>query len=109
MIKQVIAIILLSVAIILTMSYAQQAVQYLLQAHEWVSTLLTDVFSGGQTGNLLRGLIALLTIPVIVALVPALIYWASRRQWFPYFMQIVWVIWLVQAGALIAMYKVAII
>lgn len=109
MIKQIIAIILLSAAVVLTMSYAQQAVQFLLQAHEWVSTLLTDVFSGGQTGNLLRGLIALLTIPVIVGLVPALIYWAARRQWFPYFMQTVWVVWLIQVGALIALFKAAVI
>lgn len=105
MIKQVIAIIALSAGIILSMSYAQQAVQQLLNAHEWISQILTEVFSGGQTGNLLRGLIALMSLPVIVGLVPALIYWAVRRSWFPYFMETVWVVWLVQAGALIALYK----
>lgn len=109
MIKHVIAIVLLSIAVVLTMSYAQQGVQYLIEAHEWVSNVLTDVFSGGQTGNLLRGLIALLTLPVVVGLVPTLIYWATRRQWFPYFMQTVWVVWLIQAGALVALYKTAII
>lgn len=108
MIKQITAIIGLSIAIILTMSYAQQAVQQLLNAHEWISQLLTDVFSGGQTGNLLRGLIALLSVPVIVGLIPALAYWMIRRHWFPYFMQIVWVVWFIQAGALIALYKAAI-
>jgi hypothetical protein len=107
MIKQVIAIIALSFAIILSMAYVQQGVQLLLSAHEWISNILTDVFSGGQTGSLLKGLIALLTVPVIAALVPALIYWMTRRSWFPYFMEIVWVVWLVQAGALVALYKVA--
>lgn len=109
MIKHVIAIILLSIATILTMSYAQHAVDYLLRAHDWVSSVLTDVFSGGQTGNLLRGSISLLTIPVVVGMIPALAYWFTRRQWFPYFMQVVWVVWLIQAGALIALYKAAII
>jgi len=109
MIKQIIAIILLSIAVVLTMSYAQQAIQYLIDAHEWVSNALTDVFSGGQTGNLLRGLIALLTLPLIVGMAPALVYWAARRQWFPYFMQTVWVVWLIQAGALIALYKAAMV
>ena len=109
MIKQIVAIIALSVAIVLSMSYAQQAVQQLLNAHEWISQVLMDVFSGGQTGNLLRGTIALLSVPVIVGLVPALAYWIVKRHWFPYFMQIVWVIWLVQAGALIAMYKASMI
>jgi len=109
MIKHIVAIILLSVAIVLTMSYAQQAMHYLLQAHEWISNILTDVFSGGQTGNLLRGMIALLTIPLVAGLILTLGYWAARRQWFPYFMQTVWIVWLVQAGALVALYKAAMI
>lgn len=107
MIKQVIAIVTLSAAIVLSMSHAQQGVQLLLQAHEWVSTVLMDVFSGGQTGNLLRGSIALLSIPLIVGLIPALIYWAARRQWFPYFMHTVWAVWLVQIGALVALFQTA--
>lgn len=105
MIKHLVALIALSVAIIFSMSYFQQAMQYMLQAHEWISQILTDVFSGGQTGNLLRGLIALLSLPFIVSIFTAMIYYLARRSWFPYFMEIVWVVWLLQAGALIALYK----
>lgn len=107
MIKQVIALVAFSAAIILSMSYAQQGVQWLVIAHDWVSQLLTDVFSGGHTGNLARGLIALLAIPFLAGLIPALVYWMMRRHWFPYFMEIVWVVWLIQAGALIVLYKAA--
>lgn len=107
MIKQVLAIIALSVAIILSMSYAQQALQYLVDAHDWISQLLTEVFSGGQAGNIARGLIALLSVPVLVGLIPTVLYWTIKRNWFPYFMEIVWVVWLLQAGALIVLYKVA--
>lgn len=105
MIKQVIALIALSVGVVLSMSYAQQGVEWLVTAHQWVSQLLTEVFSGGQAGNIARGLIALLSIPVIIGLVPTVVYWVVRRHWFPYFMEIVWVVWLIQAGALIVMYK----
>jgi len=105
MIKQIVALLVISIAIILFMSYAQQGVQLLVTAHDWVSHLLTEIFSGGQAGNLARGLIALLSIPILVGLVPALIYWMVKRNWFPYFMQIVWIIWLVQAGALVVMYN----
>ena len=108
MIKQIIALIAFSIAVILSMSYAQHALQLLLSAHEWIAQALTDVFSVGQTGNLVRGLLALLAIPVLVGLIPTLIYWMVRRHWFPYFMEIVWVVWLIQAGALIVMYKVAV-
>jgi hypothetical protein len=107
MIKQVIALIAVSVAIILSMSYAQQGVQFLLNAHDWIAQILTEVFSGGNAGNLARGLIALLSVPVFVALIPTVFYWILKRHWFPYFMEIVWVVWLVQAGALVVMYSAA--
>lgn len=107
MLKQIIALIAFSVAIVLSMSYVQHGVQWLISAHDWVTQLLSDVFSGGQAGSLLKGLIALLSIPVIVGLVPTAVYWLVRRNWFPYFMEIVWVVWLIQAGALIMMYKAA--
>jgi hypothetical protein len=107
MIKQVIALIAVSVGIILSMSYAQQAVQFVLSAHDWVAQVLTEVFSGGQAGNLARGLIALLSVPILIAFIPAVLYWMVKRHWFPYFMEIVWVVWLIQAGALVVMYNAA--
>lgn len=107
MIKQVIALVAGSIAMIFAMTYFQQALQFLVTAHDWVSDILTNVFSVGEAGNLLRGSIALLSMPVLVGLVPALGYWAIRRNWFPYFMEIVWVVWLIQAGALIVLFKTA--
>lgn len=105
MFKQIIAIVLFSVGIILAMPYAQQGLSWLLSAHDWVSDILTDVFSDGNTGNILRQLIALLAVPILVGLVPAIIYWVIRHTWFPYFMQLVWIIWLVQTAALVVLAK----
>lgn len=106
-IKQILALVGLSLAIIFAMSYAQQGIQLLLAAHDYISLQLQDVFTGGQAGNIARGLISLLALPVIIALIPTLIYWMIRRHWFPYFIEIIWVVWLVQTGALLVMYKVA--
>lgn len=106
MIKQILAIIGLSVLVVMSMSYAQQILQYILTAHDWVALNLTEVFSGGQTGNLLRNLLALLAIPVIAGAIPVILYWVIKRSWFPYFMQIVWVTWLVQTAALVVLFKV---
>lgn len=105
MLKQIIALLVLSIVIIFSMSYAQQMVQLLVNAHAWIAQLLTEVFSNGEAGSLARGLIALLSIPLIAGFIPSFIYWLVRRSWFPYFMQIVWVVWLVQAGALVMMYQ----
>lgn len=106
-IKQMFILLALSLAIVFTMSYAQQVIQWLLAGHDWISSLLEDVFTGGQAGNLARGLISLLALPILIALVPTVVYWVLRRHWFPYFIEIVWVVWLIQAGALLVMYKVA--
>ncbi len=106
MLKQSLILIALSLVIILAMPYAQQATQYLLNAHEWISQMLTDVFSGGQVGNFIRGLLALLSIPFLLSLGIAAIYFAIRRHWMPYFIHIVWATWLIQIGALLATYKV---
>jgi hypothetical protein len=105
MLKHVIALILISIAIILGMSYAQMVLQGILDAHNWVADILTQVFSGGQAGDLTRKLLALLTIPVGIGLIPVIIYWLAKRSWFPYFMQLVWVVWLIQTAALVIQYK----
>lgn len=103
MLKQIIAIVALSAAIVLSMSYAQQGVSLLMNAHSYVAQLLTQLFSEGQAGNLARGLIGLLAIPVLAGFLPAIIYYMVKRSSFPWFMHIVWVVWLVQAGALTMM------
>ncbi len=107
MFKQLLALIAFSTAIVFTVSYAEQGVHYLVVAHDYVSQLLTDVFSGGHAGNLARGLLALLTVPFLVGLTPTVLYWMIKRHWFPYFMEIVWVVWLVQIGALMVLSKSA--
>ena len=106
MIKKIIAILVISVAIIMATPHAQQGMDMLLSLHNWISEMLTEVFTGANAGNITRQLIALLTVPVLVGLVPAIVYWVIRRSWFPYFMQCVWIVWLVQTSALIVMAKI---
>lgn len=110
MVKQILAfvsVIIFSIAIVLAMPHAQHGLELLIAAHNWIAETLTDVFSGGPTGNLIRQTLALFVIPVLVSLVPVLIYLIAKRSWFPYFIQVVWVIWLVQTAALVIQYKVA--
>jgi hypothetical protein len=89
MIKHIIAIVLLSVLVVLTMSQVQTLLHLLLAAHDWVANTLKEVFSDGTSGNATRELIASLTIPFVVGLIPAGVYWLVRRNWFPYFMIVV--------------------
>lgn len=105
MIKQIIAIIVLSILITMSMPYMQQGLLYVVAAHDWVSETLKQVFSVGVAGNMVRALIALLVIPVGIGLIPVIGYWVSKRHLFPYAMQVIWVVWLMQAAALIVLFK----
>jgi len=105
MLKQIIAILFLSVLVITSMNYAQQAVEFLVMAHDWIAQILTEVFSGGSVGEMTRKLIALLAVPIIMGLIPAFIYWIVKRSWFPHFMQLVWVVWIIQAAALVVVFQ----
>ena len=104
MYKQILSLVLiiaLSAVVVVFMPQTKQVLEFLLSMHTHVSSMLTEVFSGGNAGNIARGLVALLAVPVIIGLVPSLIYFLVRKKWCPYFMEIVWIIWLVQVGALV--------
>lgn len=105
MLKKFIFMLVLTAIIIVAMPQAQQVIQYLINAHDLISQALKEVFSGGHIGNALRGFIAFLTIPFAIGAIPSALYWLVRKHWCPWFMDIVWIIWLVQAGALLSIYR----
>lgn len=107
MLKHVFAFILLSVLIVIGMPYAQIGLQALMSSHDWIADTLRSIFSGGEAGEITRQLIALLILPLLAGLIPALIYWFAKRKWLPCFMCIVWVTWLIQTSALVVLYKTA--
>lgn len=107
MLKQIISflvIIALSAAVAFFMPEAQKLIQLLVSAHDKVSGILTSVFNGGHAGNIAREGVSLLIIPLLAGLIPAIIFFLVRKHWLPCFMEIVWVIWLLQAGALLINY-----
>ena len=101
MLKHIIALILLSILVILGVAYLKPCLDALLAGHQWVDETLKQVFSGGKPGEITRQLLALLSIPLLIGLVPALIFWLARRKWFPFFMELVWVLWLIEVSALV--------
>jgi len=104
MLKNSIAIVVLSVLVILFMPWVQQGLTLLVDAHDWVGDALKQVFSVGEAGNVIRQLLALLAIPILISLVPLLIYWLAKHSWFPWTAQLIWMIWLVQTSAIVLLY-----
>src|SRR3990167_4525725 len=107
MLKQILSlfvIIAISALVVFFMPQAQQVLHLLVDAHDWIADVLTAVFNGGHACNIARELVALLCIPLLAGLIPAILFFVIRKRWLPCFMEIVWVIWLLQAGALIMIY-----
>lgn len=107
MIKQILSfltVIALSALVVLFMPQAQHAVQLLVSAHDWVAEVLTNVFNGGNVGNIARELVALISIPLLAGLIPALFFFLIRKRWLGCFLEIIWIVWLLQAGALLMVY-----
>jgi hypothetical protein len=109
MLKHIIVLLALSLAVIFGTPHIHPLILALVSAHDWISRLLLQVFSNGQVGSISRQLIALLAMPLLIALVPTLIFWLAKRRFFPYFFQTVWVLWLLQTTALIMMYKIVVV
>lgn len=107
MLKHIVVILVLSLAVIFFMPYAQMGLNHLVDAHTWVADHLKDVFAGGEAGNIIRQLIALFAVPVLVALVPVILFWLAKRSWFPWTMEVIWVVWLLQASAVVLLYAPA--
>lgn len=100
MLKNIIILIALSLVAVFFMPTVTEGVKYLLVIHQKVSSELANVFYDGTTGNLIKEFIALLAMPFIAALIPTIVYWVVKRHWFPYFMEVLWIFWLIQIGAL---------
>ena len=105
MFKHLATIILLSIAVLFAMSQTQHVLEVLLIAHDKIAEGLKQVFSGGEIGNLIRESIALLTLPLLAGLLPAMIFWLIKRRWLANFIYVVWFVWLVQTAALVAIYS----
>lgn len=101
MYKEMIAMILISILIILTATYCMQALQLILDFHDMVDNMLAYVFSSGKIGSLIAQLVSYLVLPLISASVFAAGYFLFRRHFSPHFMMIAWVVWLVQTTALV--------
>lgn len=93
MVKQIVILIFLSFIAIVSMAYLRETLGWLGMLHEWLSGVLSTVFSGSTMGKLVREIIALIVIPLGVALVPAGLYWAALRKQMPYTIHIFIGVW----------------
>lgn len=102
MTKHLIVLILASLVVIVVPQHIHPLITALVSAHDWISQSLAQLFSESPLGKATRQFIALLVMPLVIALIPTGVFWLARRRLYAYFIHVLWAAWLVQATALLA-------
>jgi len=102
MFKQVILVMVVSIAAIFFKSQLTYVLHYLLVLHNALAYGLASIFSNSPTGQMIQAIVALIVIPIIITGIMALAYWLVKRSEMPHLTAIVWFIWAVLLAAILA-------
>ena len=97
MFKQGLIYLLLSIIVVLLAKYANLLIIYIDLVYTQINITLVPIFSSSELCVMIRKIVTLVMIPVLIAAIPALVYYAIKRRQMPYFFEITWVLWLVIA------------
>lgn len=94
MLKHILLLIVLSIIVIIGLHQLALFLHWIGYGHAWLAGKFNLLFSGISFGFLISRVLALIIIPLIVALIPAFIYWLIKRSEMPHLFLVVWIIWI---------------
>lgn len=97
MLKTFLGLIALSILVVLFKAQFAELIHAIASLHNMISDKLAGLLTGFSAGALVAHLLSLVLIPIIVALIPAFIYWIIYRSEMPHWLVVVWVIWVMLA------------
>lgn len=97
MLKQSSLYLVLSMLVIMCAKYAKLFILYADIFYTYINTILQPLFGSGFIGEIFRNVCTLVLVPLAIAAIPALVYWAIKRKQMPYFIELTWVLWLIIA------------
>jgi hypothetical protein len=95
MLKQFSIYFVLSFLIVLFAGYAHLLIIYIDLAYTYINFKLAPLFHHVSSGGQIRNVISLVLLPLILVGIPALIYQLIKKRQMPYFIEIIWLLWLV--------------
>lgn len=90
-------LIILSVIVVFFGKEIGIILQWIALAHSFFLAKLAIILPN----FLLRATLALILIPLLLALIPAFVYWLFKRRMLPNYMAVVWVIWFILATLIV--------
>lgn len=95
LLKQATLYLILSILLILFTRYVHLLIVYIDLFFVYINLQLAPFFNTTFWGVMLRKIVILVSLPLILAGIPALIYRAIKGRTMPYLIPTVWVIWTV--------------
>jgi len=95
MLKQIIFYLALSVLVVVFSSYFAMGIIKIDHLYIWLNLKLSSVFSHSTAGLTVQQVIVLMSLPLVVAGIPALAYRVVKGGNMPYFLNAVWLVWLI--------------
>lgn len=95
MLRQSLIYLLLSILVVVFAKFAHMLIVYIDMLYAYINVKLTPIFSHGGLGVTIRKVLLLVFIPIIIAAIPALIYRLIKGHEMPYFIELIWCLWLV--------------
>lgn len=96
-VKHLFVLVLLSIVLLLFANETSYLLEALEAAHDVVSGQLGKVFSSSYMGTMIKEIISLVIVPFALSAIPAVIYYAIKRQLMPYYYHLLWLLWVILA------------
>ena len=97
MLKTFLGLIVLSILVILFKGQFADLLHMVASLHNTASEKFASLFSGSSAGLLVAHLLSLVLIPIVIALIPAFVYWLIYKSEMPHWLAVVWVVWVMLA------------
>src|SRR3990167_8639075 len=100
--KHVVLLIALSVAAIFFQTQLMQVLQFLMYVHAELAKGLGVIFSLDRVGEIVQSVLALLLIPIVIAVLLGVAHYFIRQHYFPHPMTVIWVCWAVLLASVLS-------
>lgn len=102
MFKQIFLLIVLSVVAILFKAQLAVALKFVLMVHTQIAHGLGMIFAFDKAGEIVQSVIALLLIPIVIAVLIAIAHFFIRKAHFPHVVTVVWFVWVILLTTLVS-------
>lgn len=102
MFKQALMLIVFSVIAIVFKAQLAEALRVLLFLHTQIAHGLGVIFAFDRVGEIVQSVIALLIIPMVIAIIFAVAHFFIRQAHFPHTITMVWIFWAVLLTSLLS-------